>query len=245
MPAGRLSSRLMSVAALVLAAGSGERLGHPLPKAFVPIGGKPLLLYSLETLASVQEIDCVVPVIAGVDLDRFRALDLAGLPKLAAPVIGGAERQDSVAAGLAALSNHPFSNEDEDSLVAIHDASRPWVRPAAVSRVVEVARRDGAAILAVPVADTIKRVSDGRVIATPDRAECWAAQTPQVFRLSLLREALARADGRVATDDAQLVEWLGAPVTIVPGDTDNQKITFAEDLAAAGRRVDRATGESA
>ena len=77
MPAGRLSSRLMSVAALVLAAGSGERLGHPLPKAFVPIGGKPLLLYSLETLASVQEIDSVVPVIAGVDLDRFRALDLA------------------------------------------------------------------------------------------------------------------------------------------------------------------------
>ena len=245
MPAGRLSSRLMSVAALVLAAGSGERLGHPLPKAFVPIGGKPLLLYSLETLASVHEIDCVVPVIAGVDLDRFRALDLAGLPKLAAPVIGGAERQDSVAAGLAALSNDPFSNQD--SLVAIHDASRPWVRPAAVSRVVEVARRDGAAILAVPVADTIKRVSDGRVIATPDRAECWAAQTPQVFRLGLLREALARAGaaGRVATDDAQLVEWLGAAVTIVPGDADNQKITFAEDLAAAGRRVDRATGERA
>lgn len=235
----------MSVAALVLAAGSGERLGHPLPKAFVLIGGKPLLLYSLETLASVQEIDCVVPVIAGADLDRFRALGLDGIPKLAAPVVGGAERQDSVAAGLAALSNHAVSNQDEGSLVAIHDASRPWVRPAAVSRVVAAARRDGAAILAVPVADTIKRVSDGRVIETPNRAECWVAQTPQVFRLGLLREALARAEaaGRLATDDAQLVEWLGAPVTIVPGDADNQKITFAEDLAAAGHRLDRAPGE--
>ncbi|MEE8474832.1 MAG: 2-C-methyl-D-erythritol 4-phosphate cytidylyltransferase [Myxococcota bacterium] len=230
----------MSVAALVLAAGSGQRLGLPLTKAFVPIGGKPLLLYSLETLASVQEIDCVVPIIAAADLDRFRALDLAGIPKLAAPVVGGAERQDSVAAGLAALSKAPFlDGREEVSLVAIHDAARPWVRSAAVSRVIAAARREGAAILAAPAADTIKRVREGRVIETPDRAECWTAQTPQVFRLPLLREALAKAEaaGRVATDDAQLVEWLGSTVAVVTGDSDNRKITFVEDLAAAERHL--------
>ncbi|MDH3213941.1 MAG: 2-C-methyl-D-erythritol 4-phosphate cytidylyltransferase [Myxococcales bacterium] len=224
----------MSVAALVLAAGSGERLGHHLPKAFVQIGGKPLVLYSLETLASVREIDCVVPVLAVPDLDRFRALGpaLADIPKLAEPVAGGARRQDSVRAGLAALPA-------EVSWVAVHDAARPLVRPQAVARVVAAARRDGAAILAAPVADTVKRVREGRVIETPDRAECWAAQTPQVFRVDLLREALAKADaeGRLATDDAQLVEWLGVPVSVVAGDSDNRKVTYAEDLAAVERAL--------
>ncbi len=219
----------MSVAGLVLAAGSGQRLGHRVPKAFVPIGGKPLLLYSLETLSAVREIACVVPVVAERDLARYRALGaaLAGIPKLAEPVSGGAQRQDSVRAGLAALAA-------DVSWVAVHDAARPWVRPEAVARVVAAARRDGAAILAAPVPDTIKRVREGRVIETPERAECWAAQTPQVFRVDLLWEALAKAsaEGRVATDDAQLVEWLGVPVTVVAGDPDNRKLTTAEDLAA-------------
>ena len=224
----------MSVAGLVLAAGSGERLGHRVPKAFVPIGGKPLLLYSLETLSAVREIACVVPVVAERDLARYRALGaaLAGIPKLAEPVAGGAQRQDSVRAGLAALAA-------DVSWVAVHDAARPWVRPEAVARVVAAARRDGAAILAAPVPDTIKRVREGRVIETPERAECWAAQTPQVFRVDLLREALAKAsaEGRVATDDAQLVEWLGVPVTVVAGDPDNRKLTTAEDLVAAERSL--------
>ena len=113
------------------------------------------------------------------------------------------------------------------------------MRPEAVARVVAAARRDGAAILAVPIPDTIKRVREGRVIETPERAECWAAQTPQVFRVDLLREALAKAsaEGRVATDDAQLVEWLGVSVTVVAGDPDNRKLTTAEDLAAAERSL--------
>ena len=102
--------------------------------------------------------------------------------------------------------------------------------------------RRGAAILAVPVADTIKRVQAGRVIETPPRPECWAAQTPQVFRVELLREALAKASalGRVATDDSQLVEWLGIRVAVVEGDTDNWKLTRPEDLAAAERRLEAA-----
>lgn len=232
----RLSSGAMRVAALVLAAGRGERLGHELPKAFAPLAGRPLLLRALEALAAVPEIEWLVPVVAEREFPRLRALaaELAAIPgltpRLAAPVAGGRERQDSVRAGLAAL---PADLE----LVAVHDAARPLVWPAAVSRVIEVARREGAAILAAPVRDTIKRVRAGRVVETPDRAECWAAQTPQVFRAHILREALekALADGFQGTDDAQLVERLGVPVHVVEGDAGNLKLTTPEDLAFAER----------
>jgi 2-C-methyl-D-erythritol 4-phosphate cytidylyltransferase len=224
----------MSVAALVLAAGRGERLGVGVPKAFVTLAGRPLLLHALAALAASPAIARVVPVIARSDLERWQGLERewATIPKLAAPVFGGAERQDSVRAGLGALG-------PDVGWVAVHDAARPFVRPAAIDRVVEAARRGGAAILAAPVPDTIKRVRAGRVVDTPPRAECWAAQTPQVFRVELLREALAKAqaEGRIATDDAQLVEWLGAPVAVVEGDPDNWKLTRPEDLAAAERRL--------
>jgi 2-C-methyl-D-erythritol 4-phosphate cytidylyltransferase len=222
----------MSVAALVLAAGRGERLGADRSKAFVPLAGKALVIHALEALAAPAEIDVVLPVIARVDLPHWVALkpELAAIPKLADAVMGGAERQDSMAAGLAAL---PAGT----SHVAVHDAARPLVRPEAVERVVRAAKRDGAAILAAPVRDTIKRVRDGRVLETPERAECYAAQTPQVFRVEILREALAKAavDARVGTDDAQIVEALGIAVTVVDGDVENIKVTHADDLAAAER----------
>jgi len=222
----------MSVAALVLAAGRGERLGLRMPKAFVPLAGRPLLLHALAAMAAVPAIERVVPVIARADLERWERLapELAAIPKLAAPAFGGAERQDSVRAGLGAL-------EPGTEWVAVHDAARPFVRPPAVARVLEAARASGAAILAVPASDTIKRVRAGRVVETPPRPECWAAQTPQVFRVELLREALAKAtaEGRTATDDAQLVEWLGVAVAVVEGDPDNWKLTRPEDLAAAER----------
>jgi 2-C-methyl-D-erythritol 4-phosphate cytidylyltransferase len=231
----------MSVAALVLAAGRGERLGGGTPKAFVPLAGRPLLWHALAAMAAAPVIERVVPVIARADLSRWERLapELSGLPKLAPPAFGGAERQDSVASGLAALGVSTV-------WVAVHDAARPFVRPEAVARVVEAARSGGAALLAVPVTDTIKRVRAGRVVETPPRPECWAAQTPQVFRVDLLREALAkaRAEGRTATDDAQLVEWLGVPVAVVEGDPDNWKLTLPQDLAAAEERlrVSRAPG---
>jgi 2-C-methyl-D-erythritol 4-phosphate cytidylyltransferase len=227
----------MSVAALVLAAGRGERLGGGAPKAFVPLAGRPLLWHALAAMAAAPAVGRVVPVIARADLPRWERLapELAGLPgapKLAPPVFGGAERQDSVRAGLAALP-------PEIHWVAVHDAARPFVRPAAVARVLEAARAGGAAILAVPATDTIKRVQAGRVVETPPRAELWAAQTPQVFRVELLREALAKAtaEGRTATDDAQLVEWLGVAVAVVEGDPDNWKLTLPQDLAAAEERL--------
>jgi 2-C-methyl-D-erythritol 4-phosphate cytidylyltransferase len=119
--------------------------------------------------------------------------------------------------------------------VAVHDAARCLVTPEEVGRVVAAGKRSGAALLAIPARDTIKRVVDGVVVETPDRRECWAAQTPQVFRIGLLREALekARADGVVGTDDSQLVERLGADVEVVEGSARNLKITLPEDLALA------------
>jgi 2-C-methyl-D-erythritol 4-phosphate cytidylyltransferase len=222
----------MSVAALVVAAGRGERLGHALPKAFVPLAGRPLLLHALEALHAAPAVDLVVPVVSAADRGRWGALEpsLAGWTRLRAAVDGGAERQDSVRAGLEALPG-------DVEWVAVHDAARPLLRPEAVARVIEAARREGAAILAVPVRDTIKRVRGGRILGTPERSELWAAQTPQVFATALLREALAkaRAEGFRGTDDAQLVERLGVPVAVVEGDPDNLKITHPGDLAVAER----------
>lgn len=224
----------MSVVALLLAAGRGKRLGRELPKAFVPLAGRPLLLHALEALASAPEVDMVVPVVAAAELPRLQALlaDWGPRPKLAAAVVGGAERQDSVRAGMQALP-------PQASLVAVHDAARALLRSSAVSRVVAAAQRSGAAILAVPVHDTIKRVSAGRIVETPARAECWAAQTPQVFRTEILRDALAKAaaEGYLGTDDAELVERLGVTVEVVEGDLDNFKLTHPEDLVLAERAV--------
>jgi 2-C-methyl-D-erythritol 4-phosphate cytidylyltransferase len=169
-------------------------------------------------------------VLPAADLVRWAALarDFPGAEKLAEAVAGGAERQDSMRAGLAAL---PADIE----WVAVHDAARPLGRSEDVGRVLAEAARSGAALLAVPVRDTLKRVHAGTVAATLERAETWAAQTPQVFRASLLREALAKAaaDGFLGTDDAQLVERLGVPVAIVEGDVRNLKITWPEDLELA------------
>jgi len=218
----------MRAAAILLAAGRGERLGHALPKAFVPLAGRSLLARSAEALRSSPGVEAVQPVLpAGAGLPE----DARGLGLLP-PVAGGARRQDSVLAGLRAL---PEGFE----WVAVHDAARPRVRPEAVAQVLEAARRHGAALLAVPVADTLKRVHEGRVVETAPREGLWAAQTPQAFRTELLREALekALAEGRSGTDCASLVEALGAPVWVVEGDPDNRKITGPEDLAEAEREL--------
>lgn len=220
----------MSAAAVVLAAGRGERLGRRLPKAFVPLAGVPILVHTLERLGRVPELRFVLPVLPPGELPRYRALGpaLARVPGLLEPVEGGALRQDSAAAGLAALP-------PEVDLVAVHDAARPLVPPEAVSRVIRAAREHGAAILARPLPDTVKRVRGGVAVETLDRAELFAAQTPQVFERALYREALERArrDGFRGTDDASLVERLGRAVRVVPGDRANRKITEEADLAFA------------
>jgi 2-C-methyl-D-erythritol 4-phosphate cytidylyltransferase len=224
----------MRVAALVLGAGRGERLALDVPKAFVPLAGRPLLAHSLEALLACEAIERVVPVVPSAWCSGVAAAlgDLARHPKLAPAVAGGATRQDSLAAGLSALPR-------DFALVAVHDAARPLVRAEAVSRVVAAARAHGAALLTAPATDTIKRVRGGVVVDTPPRDECFVAQTPQVFRADWLREGLdkAAAEGRVATDCSQLVEALGVRVHAVPGDADNRKITDAADLAWAEQRL--------
>jgi len=233
--AGHPSSSLgypaaMRVAALVLGAGRGERLGEAIPKAFVPLCGMPLLIRALAAMTAAPEIDIAVPIVARADLPRLKALEpeLTSIRSLLAPVIGGDQRQDSMMAGLAALPS-------DVAFVAVHDAARPLVAREAIGRVVAAARRSGAAILAIPVRDTIKRVREGRIVETPNRLECYAAQTPQVFRIEVLREALekALAEGFVGTDDAEIVERIGVPVTVVSGDPSNIKITVRADLVAA------------
>ena len=222
----------MRAAALVLGAGRGERLAEAVPKAFVPLCGKTLLVRALAAMAAAPEIDAVMPIVGRSDLSRLKALEpeLASIPGLLPPVIGGAERQDSMRAGLAALP-------PDVAFVAVHDAARPLVATEAIGRVVDAARRSGAAILAVPVRDTIKRVREGLIVETPNRSECYTAQTPQVFRVEVLREALekAAAEGFIGTDDAEIVERIGVPVTVVSGDPSNIKITDRADLIAAER----------
>lgn len=241
----------MTVAALVLGAGSGERFraslsrsedtggreratadpsAAPVPKAFVRLAGRTLMAHSLLALAAAPEIAHLVPVLPRTSLAEWPrvAAEVGRLAGLTAPVAGGQERQDSVRAGLDHLP-------DGVSHVAVHDAARPLVRPADVSRVVRCGVERGAALLAAPVSDTIKRVAQGRVVETPARASFRAAQTPQVFRVDWLREGLekARAEGYLATDDAELVERLGAAVHVVEGRADNFKITTLADLRAA------------
>lgn len=214
----------MRAVAILVAAGPGTRLGASVPKAFVRLAGEPLYAHALRALTSSSAIADVIVVVPVERVDEARAgvaaLGLATLPRV---VAGGAERADSVRAGLAAAG--------DVALVAVHDAARPFVSADVIERVVAAAARHGAAIAAVPAIDTVKLASAGGVIAsTPPRDSAWLAQTPQVFRTELLRAAHAAHGQRAATDDAMLVELLGAPVHLVSGDTDNRKITTADDL---------------
>jgi 2-C-methyl-D-erythritol 4-phosphate cytidylyltransferase len=220
------------VAAIVVAGGRGERLGSLAPKAFVPVAGRSMLLHALDRILAVAEIELVQPVVP----TGAPAVDHPD-PRVARPVAGGAERQDSVAAGLAAVG-------ELAGWIVVHDAARCLVEPADVAGTIAAARATGAAILARPVSDTIKRVERGAVVETLDRASLWAAQTPQVFRAELLREAHAKAasDGFLGTDDAQLVERLGVEVRIVEGGERNLKITHPSDLRTAEERLREPNG---
>jgi 2-C-methyl-D-erythritol 4-phosphate cytidylyltransferase len=220
-------------AALVLGAGRGDRLGHALPKAFVPVAGRTLIERSIRALAASGVFSRIQPVLAASEFDRFDQLGLVGRMTgvgegVVAPVEGGKERQDSMRAGLAALPN-------SIKFVAVHDAARCLVSVSDLRSVVETARETGAAILGERSRDTIKRVVGGRVVETRLREECWAAQTPQVVRRDWLEKAVETAirAGRLGTDDAQLLEWMGRAVTVVEASAPNPKITRPEDLLLA------------
>lgn len=225
----------MSTVAILLCAGRGERLGAGLDKALTPLAGRPLFLWSLETLERSDAIHGIVVVGPVRPLEERLAADGLGARKVVAWTEGGRERQHSVARGLAALPA-------ECTHVAIHDAARALVGAAVVSRVVGDALTHGAAIAAVPLADTLKRTSLETIETTVPRQGLWCAQTPQVFRRDWIEAAHAAAKTQ-ATDDAALVESLGHPVRVTMGDPLNFKITTPQDLALAEAWLSRvATG---
>ena len=204
-------------------------MGSNTPKQFLTLGGLPLLVHSLRVFEASDVVSAVVLAAPQADLDycRREIVDQYGLKKVVRIVAGGAERQDSVRLGLAAV-------EHDAGIVLVHDAVRPFLTVTMIAQVVEAAARHGAAIVAIPMRDTVKRAgADGLIEETVDRKPLWLAQTPQAFTRALLEEAHAKAlqNGFRATDDAQLVEQLGHRVAIVEGSTDNVKITRPEDLA--------------
>jgi len=219
----------MKASALIVAAGSGNRLGLATPKAFVRVAGMTLLARALRTLRSIDAIEeAVLAVPPGMETSGRAEVNAAGLEIPVKITSGGAERQDSVRIALAFTSA-------EAEIVVVHDAARPFATPAMYSECIATAARVGAAIAAIPVADTLKRVDGRSIQSTLTRSGLWQAQTPQAFNRALLIEAHARAsrDGTLATDDSDLVERLGARVEVVEGSPLNLKITTPDDLAIA------------
>jgi 2-C-methyl-D-erythritol 4-phosphate cytidylyltransferase len=217
---------------VVPAAGIGARMGGNRPKQYLELSGRTILETVLERLAAHTGIHAVLPVIRGDDPYWPAAQErLRHLPNLLPAAPGGAERNESVAGGLAALTDC-----GDDDLVLIHDAVRPCIRAEEITAVIASAREGDGAILGVPVADTLKRVAeDGGIEATVDRSALWRAQTPQVFPAGKLRGAVAaaRERGDAATDEAKVMEDAGHRVRVVEGREDNLKVTRAEDLALA------------
>jgi 2-C-methyl-D-erythritol 4-phosphate cytidylyltransferase len=201
-----------------------------LPKQYLPLAGVPLLSRTLQAVWASGCVDSLIVVVPPGHEERCRReiLDPFGLsPDAVVP--GGEDRQASVYAGLSCARG-------DTDLVLVHDGARPFVTPAVIQAAVTAAADSGAAVVAIPVTDTIKVAGrDGWLAETPERGRLWAAQTPQVFRAGLFREAHARAlrDGFRATDDSALVERLGHPVRLVPGSPENLKITTSADLAMA------------
>ena len=212
----------MTIAALLLAAGRGERFGAPEPKQYAQLLGRPVLRHAAQALLADGAVRWLQPVCPAGEEARIEAM-LAGLPHLP-PVVGGATRQQSVRLGLAALA--PKAPE----LVLVHDAARPIIPAGTLAALLAALETHAGAIPAQPVSDTLKRGERGEVRETVPRAGLFRAQTPQGFRYAELVAAHAGASGE-ATDDAQLLEWAGHSVALVPGHESNVKITFPEDLA--------------
>jgi 2-C-methyl-D-erythritol 4-phosphate cytidylyltransferase len=220
---------LLETWAVIVAAGSGERLGADVPKAFVGLGGRALLARSVELFEYHEAVDRIVLVVPAEWEEPATLLaDQLVAGKVAAAVTGGPSRADSVALGLAEVPT-------DAGVVLVHDAARPLASPALVDRVLAALVEADGAVPGVPPADTIKRVSDGRVAETLDRSQLVAVQTPQAFRGEAIRSAFDRPPPELAaaTDCASLLEAAGLTVAVVEGERRNIKITDREDLAYA------------
>jgi 2-C-methyl-D-erythritol 4-phosphate cytidylyltransferase len=218
----------MNGLAILVAAGRGERMGGGRPKAFLPIGGRPILLRAALAFEAASSVDALVAVVPAADIDAARDI-LTAVSKVRSVVAGGARRQDSVLEG---MKQAPAGFE---GVVLVHDAARPFVEPELIDAVARAARENGAALPALPLVETVKRIRGGRVVETIDRQELAGAQTPQGFRFALLARAYEAAfrDRVTVTDEAMAVERLGEVVVAVPGSPRNRKLTTPEDLAWA------------
>jgi 2-C-methyl-D-erythritol 4-phosphate cytidylyltransferase/2-C-methyl-D-erythritol 2,4-cyclodiphosphate synthase len=220
----------MTVAAVIVAGGSGLRAGGESPKQYQMIGGKPVIWWTLQAFANHPGISHVQPVIGEGHEDLYAAAtaDLQIEP----PVTGGATRQDSCRAGLEAVARH------KPAKVLIHDAARPFASRDLISHVIAWLDRHRAVVPGLPVAETLKLAPGGLVRATVDRSGLWTAQTPQGFSFDAIlaahRAALAAGAGDL-TDDAAVAERAGIEIAMIPGRIENRKLTTAEDIDAAHR----------
>ncbi len=217
----------ITAAVIIPAAGSGRRMGLSIPKQFQEVAGVPLLVHTVKAFQAVPAVQEIILVVPPAHIDFVRDLLIKyRLLQVSAVVPGGARRQDSVKAGLHAVSA-------EIEVVIVHDGARPLVSPGLISACIAAAHEHGAAMVAVPVKDTLKAVTnEGWVEKTVDRTGLWQAQTPQAVRADLLREAFRFADdtGFSGTDEASLLEHLGHPVRVVSGAETNIKVTRPDDL---------------
>jgi 2-C-methyl-D-erythritol 4-phosphate cytidylyltransferase / 2-C-methyl-D-erythritol 2,4-cyclodiphosphate synthase len=218
------------VAAVIVAAGRGQRVGGDIPKQYQTIAGTPVIRPTLAAFAGHPRIDVIQPVIHLADEELFRSAS-SGLGKLHDPVAGGATRQISVRAGVQALAAHA------PELVLIHDAARPFLSADLIDRAIGAGREFGAAVPGVAIADTVKKIDDTATVSeTLDRSRLRTVQTPQAFGYSLIAEAHRRAEaaGRDDfTDDAALAEWAGHRVRVFAGEAGNVKLTTNEDFTRA------------
>jgi 2-C-methyl-D-erythritol 4-phosphate cytidylyltransferase len=217
--------------AIVVAAGKGTRLGSDRPKQFLELGGVPVIIRTLRQFERSKQIDEIIAVLPAEDTAGFESLaEKFELSKTRRVVAGGATRAQSVRNGLSAIANA--------EIVAVHDGVRPFVTLAEIDQVVQAAAKSGAAILTAPVADTIKRVDNERIIETVSRGELRRALTPQCFRFEVLKRAYEQLDelesaGIEITDESMLVERLGIKIVPVAGSARNVKLTTIEDLKQA------------
>lgn len=213
---------------VVPAGGRGARMGGPVPKQFLELGGVPLLVVTLRNLLRCPLVQNLVVVAPAEELERTAALlEEHGVERVIGPVAGGATRLASVKNGIARVP-------ESAGVIAVHDAARPFPDPAVLEAAIRRAAQGVGVVVGRPAADTIKQVRDGRVTATPERASLWQAFTPQVFPAKMIacvyRNAAPDDD---ATDDAQLMERAGHPVEMIEGGAEALKVTTPRDLVTA------------
>lgn len=213
---------------LIPAAGTGSRMGVDLPKQYLQIAGRPMIYYAVRAMASSPQIAQVFVVLAADDVwwDEYDWSEFAG--KLQVLRCGGATRADSVTNGLAAMG------AGAQDWVLVHDAARPCLTGAMIASLIDaVGETEVGGLLAIPVADTLKRAQGLHVSATEPREGLWQAQTPQMFRHAMLQQALSLDNGLVPTDEASAIEALGHAPLLVAADSSNFKVTYPNDLTMA------------